>query len=90
MKSENQKRPGSPRPFKENGIRRAAGRRLTDLLQGSDPNHPSAVGVSPPPEPITKFVFVKLVLSDFSLPILPRIEVTRRQVARTLSLTVYL
>jgi hypothetical protein len=37
---------------------------------------------SPAPEPITRFVFVKLNLSDFSLPILPRIEATRRQVAK--------
>ena len=43
----------------------------------------AAVRLSPPPEPTrTRFVPVTLNLSDFSLPILPRIEVTRREVAR--------
>jgi hypothetical protein len=51
--------------------------------QEPETDQPSpAVFVSPPPEPITRFVYVKLNLSDFSLPILPRIEATRRHIAR--------
>jgi hypothetical protein len=78
-------RAGKRREAAETPVTSRIRERVGSLRPDPEPetDHPLTVGVSPHPElTTTRFTFVKLVLSDFSLPIIPRIEVARRQVAK--------